>query len=161
MDAYTLVPASFFVEEDSYRLLSQVVQIGESDSVRHIELPEYGAVLVYACPCPEVDRTPLIYEMIKMLTRIGEHNKVVFRIEDGAVHIAMAEGDRLLLANSYPADDFVTAEYFIFAALKEFQVNPEVTVVYFAGNIEYEQRAALFRYFKGVESVSVLKESLS
>ena len=65
--------------------------------------------------------------------------------------IVVAAGDRLLLCNSFPAADEVTAQYFLFAALHQFQVNPEVTTVHFFGEADEAVKGDLFRHFASVE----------
>ena len=66
--------------------------------------------------------------------------------------MAIAQGRSLLLANSYPAPDFVTAQYYILLAMKSLQLNPEVTTIRFRTPITADQEMALYRYFKAVES---------
>ena len=156
MSRYTLVPSSFFSVEESHSLLSELVQLEAHDTVKNIELPEYEAVLVY---CPEEDGSvPPIKALLDSLSAIQEYNKVAFFWESGReIHLTVAlsssAGTRLLLANSFKAADFVTAEYFIFAALKEHQINPEMTTIYYKGELPYEHQESLFRYFKGVEQL--------
>ena len=65
--------------------------------------------------------------------------------------LAIAEDGKLLLCNSFNAQDFTTALYFIFSALKQFQINPEVTTIYFRENLGHDQEMLLYRYFSGVE----------
>ncbi len=149
MKKFTLVPLSFFDKEKTYQILSDAVRLEATDKVYYKELPEQEAVLVYAA-ASESDLPP-VAGLLEALGRIADHNKVVAAVEGGAVHIVLAEGDRLLLANAYPAPDAVTAEYFLFATLKQFQLNPAVTTVYFLGEAPYELLNDLFRYFKGVE----------
>ena len=149
MKKFTLVPEAFFDKEKTYQILAEAVRLKETDKVYYKELPEQKAVLVYAADT-ESDLPP-VAGLIGALGRIADHNKVVAAVENGTVSIALAEGDRLLLANSYPAPDAVTAEYFLFATLKQFQLNPAVSTVYFLGEAPYELLNDLFRHFKGVE----------
>ena len=149
MKKFTLVPESFFDKEKTYQILSEAVRLGETDKVYYKELPEQKAVLVYAADS-ENDLPP-VASLLGALGRIADHNKVAARVEDGTVSIVLAEGDRLLLANAYPAPDAVTAEYFLFAAMRQFQLNPQVSTVYFLGEAPRELLNDLFRHFKGVE----------
>lgn len=149
MHKYTIVPASFFREDDSRNILSQAVQLDESDKAEYQELPEFQAVLVYA-PSPSCE-VPAVVDMLRAVSGINEYNKVLARYDGSVVTVVLAAGDRLLLANSYPASDHVTGEYFIFAAMKQFQINPEVTTVYFSGDAPFEMKNDMFRYCKGVE----------
>ena len=149
MKKFTLVPETFFDKEKTYQILAEAVRLKETDKVYYKELPEQKAVLVYAADA-EYDLPP-VAGLIDSLSRIKDHNKVVASVRDGVVNVALAEGDRLLLANSYPAPDAVTAEYFLFATMKQFQLNPAVSTVYFVGEAPYELLNDLFHYFKGVE----------
>ena len=149
MKKFTLVPESFFDKEKTYQILSEAVRLGETDKVYYKELPEQKAVLVYAAES-ENDLPP-VAGLLGALGRIADHNKVAAAVNEGTVSIVLAEGDRLLLANAYPAPDAVTAEYFLFAAMKQFQLNPQITTVYFLGDAPRELLNDLFRHFKGVE----------
>ena len=158
MEKYTLIPSSFFDGAEARMMLSQVVKIEENDIVKHIELPHFKAVLVYAISPSSSEQKPNIYSLLNAAEKIPGHNKIVFEYAEGIVHIVLATPDSLLLANSYPATEFVTAEYFVFAALKEFSMNPEVTTLYYSGSLSYEEKESLFNYFQGVESISILKQ---
>ena len=149
MKKFTLVPESFFDREKTYQILSEAVRLRETDKVYYKELPEQKAVLVYAADS-ENDLPP-VAGLLGALPRIADHNKVVAAVDGGTVSIALAEGEKLLLANAYPAPDAVTAEYFLFAAMKQFQLNPQITTVYFLGDAPRELLNDLFRHFKGVE----------
>ncbi|MFA5325690.1 MAG: DUF3822 family protein [Bacteroidales bacterium] len=156
---YTLIPTSLFKEEQQYKLLSELVQLDENDTVKHIALPDYEAVLVYAVSS-SFGYIPVVYDLLTTLNKIHEHNKILVSFRDGYVHIVMAEGNKLLLCNSFPASDITTAEYFIFYAIKEFQINPEMTTIYFFEEIVDEIRDELFKYFQGVESISVFENKI-
>ena len=150
MIKYTLVPKDFFSEEAAAGLLSATVLLDEKDSVKNMELPSYEAVLVYT---GDDSRALAISEMVKEAACIDEYNKVLARLGDGFVDILVAEGKKLLLVNTFPAADLVTAQYFIFASLRQFQVNPEVTTIYFLGDTPDSIMEDLFRYFKSVELI--------
>lgn len=150
MFKYTLVPASFFTEADADRILSEAVQLSEQDKVIYKELPQFKAVLVYVSTDAAA---PVIAELLDGAKGIVEHNKIIAATADGSLHLVIVTGDKLLLANSYPAPDHVTAEYFIFAAMKRFQINPQVSTVYVKGGAEPEMLDDIVRYCKGVESL--------
>jgi hypothetical protein len=67
--------------------------------------------------------------------------------------LAIAQGGTLLLANSFEAPDFTTAQYYIFLALKQLQLNPELSTIYWRSPISAEDEMSLYRYFKSVEAV--------
>lgn len=150
MFKYTLVPASFFSEADADRILSEAVQLSEQDKVIYKELPHYKAVLVYV----DTDAAAsVIAELMGDAVGIAEHNKIIAAHRDGSLHLVIVTGDKLLLANSYPAPDHVTAEYFIFAAMKQFQINPQVSTIYIKGEAKPEMLDDIVKYCKGVEKL--------
>ncbi|MBQ0025336.1 MAG: DUF3822 family protein [Bacteroidales bacterium] len=152
MFKYTLVPKEFFSEGYAAGFLASVTSLEEGSSVKNKELPAYKAVLVYT---GEDSRALEIERIVDALSRIDKYNKVVVNIGGGVVDIALAEGRKLLLVNTFPAADDVTAQYFIFAALRQFQINPEVTTVYLYGESSDSIKEDLFRYFYSVESLPV------
>ncbi|MCF0173478.1 MAG: DUF3822 family protein [Bacteroidales bacterium] len=148
MDKFTIVPSPFFTKGDERSVLSQFVQLKPDDTVSYKELPQFEAVLVYA------GAMPVVAELLESLLGIEEYNKVVITICNGILSLAVAAGDRLLLANNFEAADFTTALYYIFASLSHFQINPEMTTLYFKGELDYEHQEQLFGYFMGVEALS-------
>ena len=132
---YTLVPEQFFNPEDARSLLKEVVRLGENDVVDYVPVPQFGAVLIYSNTIGEslskvssetvldVDGgssniLPEIFFILNDLQSCPDYNKIVATYKDGYLHLAIAQGRSLLLANSYKAVDFNTAEYFLFLALK-------------------------------------------
>lgn len=150
MFRYTLVPASFFTEAEADRILSEAVQLSEQDKVTYKELPQYKAVLVYV----DTDAAaPVIADLLNHAKGIPDHNRILAACGDGCIHIVIVTGEKLLLANSFPAPDHVTAEYFIFAAMKRFQINPQVSTIYIKGKAAPEMLDDIVKYCKGVETL--------
>lgn len=150
---YTLVPESFFSADKARASLESVAVLGENESVRYKELPRYKAVLVYTdggCDAPD-QAADFICELADAASRIEKYNKVVARVGERCVDIVIAEGERLLLCNSFRAEDATTALYFIFASLKGFQINPQVTTLYFFGEVPLRLKSDAARYFSSVE----------
>ena len=147
----TLVPARYFEEGDARCILSDLYPLTESETVSFVEIPAYDAVLVYV---GQDSLQPVLYDLITSLERCSEYNKILFHFDGKAVvDIAIAQGGRLLLANSYPAADFTTAEYYLFLAVKSLQLNPEVSTVVSASALSPEEEMSLYRYFKAVEQL--------
>ena len=147
---YTLVPEGFFSQADDREVLSRVAILERNDSVRRLELPCYKAVLLYAGDDAAARQ---LAAQVEAASQLSLYNKVVVHLGDDAVDIVVAEGDRLLLCNSYPASYGVTAQYFLFAALRQFQINPAVTTVHFYGDADDLVKGDLFRYFASVEVI--------
>ncbi len=151
MAGFTLVPSEFFSPEDSHKILSEVVPLQDTDIAKHIELPDYKAVLIYVQKSDESLSEPPIAELLRFTPSISGHNRLAVSLDEVYIYIVLAEGEKLLLANAYPATDIVTAEYFIFAALREFQINPRMTTIYFRGDVPSGLTEEMFRHFHSVE----------
>ena len=141
-----LVPSAFFDAASAREILSRTVLLDVDDEIGYISLPEFSAELVYS-----LSEEPELYHVLKALSGIGEHNKIVASYGDGILSLAIAQGEELLLANVYEAADFTTAEYFIFLAVRKLQLNPEVSTINFLTGLTPEQEMSLYRYFKSVE----------
>jgi len=145
---YTLIPEGYFSEETAASQLAQVVILEKSTPVKSLELPCYKAVLLYAGDEVAARR---IADMLAAAAALDRYNKVVVHLGEDAVDIVLAAGDKLLLCNSFPARDEVTAQYYLFATLKQFQINPELTRVHFYGEVGEGIMGDLFRHFASVE----------
>ena len=150
-----LVPSAFFDAASAREILSRTVLLEEDDKVEYISLPEYSAELVYSLsdPVPEPVEWPELYNVIKALSGVREHNRIVASYGDGFLSLAVAQGEKLLLANVFSAADFTTAEYFLFMAIKKLQLNPEVSTVHFLAPLSGDEEMSLYRYFKSVEQI--------
>lgn len=145
---YTLVPTALFNEEKASEYLSSITFIEKTDTVKSIELPSFKAVLVYS---GDEGSAIALSELITAVSSLNAHNKVLARLDSDSVDIIIAAGDRLLLCNSYPATDKTTAQYFILAALKQFQINPEVTTLHLCGETDETVQEDLMHYFSSVD----------
>lgn len=166
----TLVPSHFFSVQHSRELLADVSELEDGDSVDHVEIPWCDAVLVYSLSVGEsMSRMisgivlrddgsrarvlPEMYFLLRDASLLQDYNRIVASYADGRLYLAVFQGKTLLLANSFSAADFSTAEYFLFMVLKKLQLNPEQSQVYFRTPLEPEWEMSLYRYFKGVEQI--------
>ena len=163
-----LIPSSFFDEYCMRQILSDTVILGKEDEVRHVPFPEYSAELVYSLTIGEMlsktisqsvldkdgkpsEVLPEMYYILKDLGRLDEYNRIVASYASGYLHLGISQSGNLLLANVFRASDFTTAEYFLFMAVRNLQMNPEVSSVYFRTPLSEEEKMSLYRYFKSVE----------
>ena len=163
-----LVPSSFFDEARMREILADTVVLEDGDEVRHLPVPEYAAELVYSLTIGEMlskaisqtvldsegepsEVLPEMYFVLKDLQRIDDYNRIVASYASGYLHLGISQGRNLLLANVFKADDFTTAEYFLFMAVRKLQLNPEVSSVYFRTPLTEDEEMSLYRYFKSVE----------
>ncbi len=145
-----LVPSAFFDPASAREVLSRTVELDQEDKVEYISLPEFSAELVYSLSDEDY---PEMYYLLKKLPEIPEYNKILASFGDGVLTLVISQGDNLLLANTFQAADFTTAEYFLFMAVKKLQLNPEVSTVSFMTPLSGEEEMSLYRYFKAVESL--------
>ena len=161
------MPEPFFNPAQAREALEEVVALAPGDVVEYIPVPSLASVLVYSNTIGEslskvlantvlptsgdpVKVLPEMYFMLKELDSITEYNKIVASWADGWLHLVIAQGKSLSLANTFQAQDFTTAEYFIFLAMRRLQLNPEVSTVCFRTPLTPEAEMSLYRYFKSV-----------
>ena len=147
---FTLVPVNFFDPAAAREVLSDVAQLKSTDEVKYEQVPQYGAVLIYVSGGPG-EGLPEIFYLLRDLPSCKEYNKLLCSWQDGILSMAIAQGKSLLLANSYQAPDFTTAQYYIYSALQSLQLNPEVTTIHFKHTLPEEYQLSLYRYFKSVD----------
>ncbi len=149
-----LVPSAFFDAASAREILSRTVLLDKDETIEYISLPEFSAELVYSLSMdidPDEDNMPELYNVLKAISGVAEHNKIVASDGDGVLSLAIAQGSDLLLANVFEAADFTTAEYFIFMAVRKLQLNPEVSTIHFMTPLSPEEEMSLYRYFRSVE----------
>ena len=145
-----LVPSAFFDRTSVRDILSRTVRLDQEDKVECISLPEFSAELVYSFSGSE---EPELYHVLKALSGLPDHNRIVASYSEEVLSLAIAQGGNLLLANTFKASDFTTAEYFIFMAVKKLQLNPAVSTIHFLTSLSGEEEMSLYRYFKSVEQL--------
>jgi hypothetical protein len=162
-----LVPEVFFDPSGARAALAEMCTLGEADFVETVPVPSQASVLVFSNSIGEslskviaqtvlpvsgepVRVLPEMYYLLRQLETLTEYNKIVASWADGYLHLVIAQGKSLRLANVFQAPDFTTAQYFLFLGLKQLQLNPEVSTVCFRTPLTPEARMSLYRYFKGV-----------
>lgn len=160
-EKYTLVPNSFFDKANAMKMLSELHNIDYLDEVMFVDIPEQKAVFIYAIPNAitshifrfqkKAEFYPISYFLLEKSSLLSDNNRVLVHISNNIVHIVAAEREKLLLANTYPASDFTTAEYYIFLVIKEVMFNPEYTTLHISGKISSDQISNLEKYFKGAK----------
>lgn len=161
---HTLVPQNRFKKDSARECLQAVRDLLPGDRVLTLDMPSHKAVMIYAVPgeiyegisgmCRNVRFYPLSYLLIDRLSCISDNNRLVVSFSEGMLHIVAGERNRLLFANSFPAADTATAEYFIFSVVREVLFNPEHTRLYIYGNVEDGILAELQKYFMGIGFLS-------
>lgn len=150
---FTLVPSQFFNPAAERQTLAEVTELKEGCIVKHTDIPQYDAVLIYTEDGDSSVRKEHILDILEKLPECPEYNKIMCRMENGILYLGIAQGKSLLLANHYGAQDFTTALYYIFLALKSLQLNPEVSTICWRSRLGKEEEMTLYRYFKAVEQI--------
>ena len=148
----TLVPSNFFDESGCRASLADVVRLEADDVVKYVEIPQCtGTSISENNVSGEEGPLPELFFILRDLGRCTEYNKILCSWLEGRLFLAIAQGRTLLLANTYEAADFTTAEYYIFLAMKSLQLNPEVSTICWRKSVGAEEELSLYRYFKAVE----------
>ena len=162
-----LVPEGFYNPGMARTALAEVASLEEGDFVESVNLPSLASVLVFSNTLGEslskviaqtvlpstgvpVRVLPEMYYLLRQLETLPEYNKIVASWRDGWLHLVVAQGKSLQLANVFEAPDFTTAQYFLFLGMRRLQLNPEVSTVCFRTPLDPEAEMSLYRYFKGV-----------
>jgi hypothetical protein len=147
-----------------------VADIQDGDVALSVPVPEFAAVLVYSNAIGEtlsrvisetvLDKDgnksaplPEMYYMLRSVLDLPDYNKILASYMDGVLYLVIAQGRSLMLCNSYHAPDFTTAQYFVFLAMKNLQLNPEVSTICFRTPLSEDEEISLYRYFKNVEQI--------
>ena len=166
----TLVPEQFHDDSTSTDALRSVADIQDGDVALSVPVPEFAAVLVYSNAIGEtlsrvisetvLDKDgnksaplPEMYYMLRSVLDLPDYNKILASYMDGVLYLVIAQGRSLMLCNSYHAPDFTTAQYFVFLAMKNLQLNPEVSTICFRTPLSEDEEISLYRYFKNVEQI--------
>ena len=164
---FCLVPEVFFEPSSARAALEEVCPLEEGDFVEAVPIPSQASVLIFSNSIGEslskvvvqtvlpvsgepVRVLPEMYFLLRQLETLAEYNKIVASWADGYLHLVIAQGKSLRLANVFQAPDFTTAQYFLFLGMKQLQLNPEVSTVCFRTPLTSEASMSLYRYFKGV-----------
>ena len=167
---FMLMPTQFYQETSAREMLAEVADVSSDDKVLAIEIPELDSMLVYSditagtlarVVSETVIRTdgaktkplPEIYYMLKTMPALEDYNKILASYMDGVLYLAVAQGRTLMLCNSFKAQDFTTAQYFIFMVMKRLQLNPEMSTITFRTPLDMEQEMSLYRYFNKVDQI--------
>ena len=147
---FTLVPSAFYDPASERQTLAEIADVEEACEVEHIDIPQYDAVLIFTRDGDSDFSVPEIVNVLSRLPQCPEYNKILCSIKDGELSLAIAQGRNLQLANSWKVQDFTTAEYYIFLAVKSLQINPAMSGICFMTELGQEEEMSLYRYFKSV-----------
>lgn len=157
-DKYTIVPFELYEKTQDRAYLNEVCDLSEHEIVKSIFIEKYSIVLVYVSD----DKTegdslsyPLIYLLLIEASKSSSYNKLVINLDKGVLNLVLAEGDKLLLSNTFDVSDYSTAFYYILMVLKDRVINPALTKVSIIGEITEEFKNLISKYFRGIVTLSI------
>jgi|GEM_PF-2530143 len=159
-EIFTLIPKELYTPQTGEFVLKEQFSL-ESGYDFYSHLYENGnAVVSYALP-ENVKKEyskgeniyPLIVKLLDEANAIESFNKVIFHYctNKRIAHIVIYMGDELKLANSFKADSFESALYFLFLSIQQQQMNPKQCVVRVCSEILPQQEDTIKKFFNGVE----------
>ncbi|MBP5693145.1 MAG: DUF3822 family protein [Bacteroidales bacterium] len=156
---FTLVPEGFSDSKTRENIFCTLFPEEKGAEVFSVPIPQYSAELIYAWEgrngaiSPEAGVLPTVAKHLKDLSCLKEHNKLIldFDIDRHQTCILLAEGDRLVSANSYRTVDFPTAVYYMLELFSKSQINPQQTTVNLIGKADDGQLQMLRSYVKDIK----------
>lgn len=146
----TIIPEHFFTPGRERELLGDICILTPEEEVKTVAIGSLGVVMLYV---PQGEALPELYKLLCSIKECEEYNRILCNYTGGILSLVIAQGMNLLLANVYKAVDFTTAEYFIFSAMKNLQLNPEMSTVRFSSHISKDEELSLYRYFESVDKI--------
>ena len=156
---FTLVPEGFSDRKNQENIFCTLFPEGKDAEVFSVRVPQYSAVLIYCWEGrnssirPESGVLPTVFRHLKDLSALKDHNKLIvdFDLDRKQTCILLAEGERLISANSYHTVDFPTAVYYMLELLNKSQINPQQTTVNLIGKTDDAQLRMLKSYVKDIK----------
>lgn len=149
-EKYTLIPYEFHSTGKEKECLSSLFEITEQEEVRGMDVPDYGAALLFAYKSGGEDMVPSAFGLLEKMTGIPEAHKLSARFSDGLVTVCIADRDHLLVLCSYKVMTFTDALYYVFVAMKDVMFEPDHSSLYWCGSVSDENVATMKRYFEKV-----------
>lgn len=149
---FTLIPKEVYSLELAQRALSEQFSLSAPLSVGCFHLEKESAVVAYVQDGgAEGECLPFVLKLLEEAAHIEAYNKVAFHYsqERNLTHIVIYTGDDLKLVNSFKADSFESALYFLFLSIKGLQMNPRQCEVMACWQTSREQEDVFTRFFSG------------
>jgi len=159
---FTLIPAEYYSPQQGEAALKGQFALQGNHIFGRYDFEQANAVVAYAIPQGDpgngedgqiCNPVPLVAKLLELTNEIAHYNKVIFHYSSKKriSHIVIAAGNELKLANSFKADSFESALYFLFLSIQQLQMNPRQCTVMVCSEIDRQQEETIARFFKGVE----------
>lgn len=154
-ELFTLFPSELYTPEQGREALQRQFALEGEYAFGRYGFANAGAVVAYAVPsgCP-ADTLPFVARLLEETTHIAHYNKVIFHYSSSRrlSHTVISAGEELKLANSFKADSFESALYFLFLSIRQLQMNPKQCIIRVCSPITVQQEETIGRFFNGVET---------
>ena len=153
-EKFTLIPTKWYKQE----YLGEIFELKEAEVVKSYTLPSHNATLVCAFPEDNAkkDATPLVMYLIGYLDKITDHNKIIinYNKELNLLTAVAAEGNKLLMANSFRCTHINTLLYFLTLICQQVMFNTQITCINIYGKIETEEEKLISGYFQKISYIN-------
>lgn len=154
---FTLVPEEITSAEQQRKIMSELFDVADAEQLRSLQLSKYHALLLYSAnylnengepSIAEETSLPVIFKYINSLDEITAYNKAIldYSKDYKTSYIAIGQGDKLIMANSFATSGATSALYFLLEALRQKQINPKQTSVQIYGELS-EQELTIFKSY--------------
>jgi len=145
-ERYALVPYDYHSTGKERDLLSRLFEVGK-DNVKSVDIPSLGSAFIYASSDSDEGSVPASCLMLNKLQEVKEAHKLLVRFSGGLVTVVLSDREHLLFVNSFPVSSFADSVYFIMAAMREVNFEPEHTVIHYSGTLAKDESDLLDCYF--------------
>lgn len=161
---FTLIPKVFFSQKNAIDAIKELYGVDKGEVIKHIYLQSFDAYLAYILPVAIVSHMgegeeiyPFTYALMDSLKNVTEYNKVLFHYSAShhLAHVVISKGEELQLVNSFNADSFESAAYFLFLAIKQTIINPLQTTLHVYNALSQEELQIIGKYFSGIETLDL------
>lgn len=147
-EIFTLIPKEFYTPCNGKEALMEQFSLKDDILYGEKSIEQYHAIMAYCGETP-----PFAIKLIEECCSISNYNKVVFHYSQkhNLSHTIISTGSELKLANSFKADSFESALYFLFLSIQQLQMNPKQCVVRVCSEITTQQEETIKKFFNSVE----------
>ena len=150
---FTIVPLELQNPNSQYNIIDELFTVSSNEEVCRCNIEYYNIQVIYKTIKGKKSGIPTICKYLSELPKLSAYNKVIveYNVEPQRTIIAMAEGERLLIANSYHTVDFGSAIYYLLECFKQNQINPKQTIINLYAALSIDELNMLHKFVKGVK----------
>jgi hypothetical protein len=158
-----LIPSSLFHPDHLRTYLEFVVPFDELDEIHYKSLPALDAVNVFTIPgplaniaCMHQSRVVFFNQHIPLIHLLSEqhpHNAILMHLSHAQASFTVYAEGRFVLSNTFSAETFTDALYYLGYILKQWKLAPASTTVYVSGAVSNDDITLLQHYYPNIQSL--------